>query len=223
MEIDQETSEMANGPECAVLLEAGTAPDVADRPQPASRRRRNFFRFSVRGLLVLILVIGCGMGWIARVVRTGQAQRRAVAAIYQAGGWALYDTDWDELQATNTWKPRWPRSLVDRVGVDYFGNVVFINMHDRGTDAVMAQVGRFTRLKQLHRPGLAVTDAGLIHLRRLKELELLSLNNTRVTDAGLAQLKGLKGLKWLRVAGTRVSDAGVRELRKSVPQLQPIR
>ena len=214
---------MANGRECAVLLDAATAAGVAAQPESASRRRRSFFRFSVRGLLLLILAIGCGLGWITRVVRTGQTHRRAVAAIYQAGGWVLFDIDWDEGQATTSWKPRWPRSLVDRLGVDSFGNVVFINLHDRGTDRVMAQVGRLTHLKQLHRPGLAVTDAGLIHLRRLKELELLSLNNTQVTDAGLAHLKGLKGLKWLRVVGTRVTDAGVRELRKSLPQLQPIR
>ena len=33
------------------------------------------------------------------------------------------------------WQPRWPRWLVDRVGADYLGNVVFVNLHDRGTDA----------------------------------------------------------------------------------------
>jgi hypothetical protein len=214
---------MANGFECAVLLETGTAVDVASRPATKSRRRRRSFRFSVRGLLVLILVIGCGLGWIAHVVRSGRDQRRAVAAVYQAGGWVLYDTDWDEGQATSAWKPRWPRSLVDRIGVDYLGAVVFINLHDRGTDAVMAQVGRLTHLKQLHRPGLAVTDAGVAHLSRLKELELLSLNNTQVTDAGLAHLTGLKGLTWLRVAASRVTDAGVRTLQKSLPNLQPIR
>jgi hypothetical protein len=214
---------MANGSECAVLLEAETAADGAGQAKSAPRSRRRLFRFSVRGLLLLILVIGCGLGWIARVVRTGQTQRRAVAAIYQAGGWALYDTDWDEGQAPTAWHPRWPRSLVDRVGVDYFGTVVFVNLHDRGTDAVLAQVGRLTHLKQLHRPGLAMTDAELIHLGQLNKLELLSLNHTQVTDAGLVHLKGLKGLKWLRVAGSRVTDAGVGELRKALPDLQPIR
>ena len=107
---------MANGPEGAVLLEAGMAADVTGQPRPHRARRRGFFRVSVRGLLVLILLIGCGLGWIARVVRTGQVQRRAVAAIYQAGGWVVYDTEWDEGQNTSTWKPRWPKWLVDRAG-----------------------------------------------------------------------------------------------------------
>ena len=45
---------MANGPEGAVLPEAGMAANVTGQPQPAPRRRRTFFRVSVRGLLLLI-------------------------------------------------------------------------------------------------------------------------------------------------------------------------
>jgi internalin A len=214
---------MACVPEGTVLLKAQTAADVRGQPQPAARSTRGLFRFSVRGLLVLILVVGCGLGWLARVVRTGDAQRRAVAAIYQAGGWVVYDTAWDGGQNPSTWKPRWPRWLVDRLGVDYFGNVVFINLHDRGTDAVLAQVARFHHLKQLHRPGFAVTDAGLARLGRLSDLQLLSLDGTQVTDAGLAHLKGLSGLKWLKLSRTRVTDTAVTELQKSLPHLQAIR
>jgi internalin A len=214
---------MANDPEGAVLLEAGMAASGTGQPQPAPRRRRGFFRVSVRGLLLLVLVIGCGLGWIVQIVRAGQVQRRAVAAIYQAGGWVVYDTVWDEDQNTSTWKPRWPKWLVDQLGVDYFGNVVFINLHDRGTDEVLAHVARLKHLKQLHRPGLAVTDAGLVHLGRLSDLRLLSLDHTQVTDAGLAHLKGLSGLKWLKLTRTRVTDAGVADLQKSLPHLQATR
>ncbi len=214
---------MADDPEGAVLLEAGMAANGTGQPQPAPRRRRTFFRVSVRGLLLLVLVIGCGLGWIVQIVRAGQVQRRAVAAIYQAGGWVVYDTEWDENRTTSTWKPRWPRWLVDQVGVDYFGNVVFINLHDRGTDAVLAHVAKLEHLKQLHRPGLTVTDAGLAHLGRLEDLHLLSLDDTRVTDAGLAHLKGLPRLKWLKLTRTGVTDAGVAELQKSLPHLQVIR
>ena len=45
---------MANGPEGAVLPEAGMAANVTGQPQPAPCRRRTFFRVSVRGLLLLI-------------------------------------------------------------------------------------------------------------------------------------------------------------------------
>jgi len=214
---------MAEGPEGSVLLDAGMATAVTGQPQPGPRRRRRFFRVSVRGLLFLILLLGCAFGWIARVARSGNVQRRAVAAIYQAGGWVVYDTEWDERQNASTWKPPWSNWLVDQVGVDYFANVVFINLHDRGTDQVLTHVARLKNLKQLHRPGLAVTDAGLADVGRLRNLQLLSLDDTQVTDAGLAHLKGLSGLKWLKVSRTKVTALGIEELRKSLPQLQAIR
>ncbi len=155
---------MANGQEAAILPEAATSAESAGRPRAALRLWWTFLRVSVRGLLLLILVIGCAMGWIAQIVRNGNIQRRAVAAIKQAGGWVVYDSEWDEDQHTSSWKPRWPKRLVDQMGMDYLGNVVFINLHDRGTDQVLMEVARLNHLRQLHRPGFAVTDAGLAHL-----------------------------------------------------------
>jgi hypothetical protein len=214
---------MAKGQDGSVVLQVGAVALVTGQPQPAPRSGLRFFRFNVRGLLLLILIIGCGLGWLAQVIRTGNVQRRAVAAINQAGGWVVYDTEWDAGQNPSAWKPRWPKWLVDRLGIDYFANVVFLNLHDRGTDLVLEQVARLPDLKQLHRPGFAVTDNGLAHLARSRNLQLLSLDDTQVTDAGLMHLKGLTGLRWLKVSRTKVTDAGVSELRKSLPQLQAIR
>jgi hypothetical protein len=215
------TSAMATAPADIELPEA-QAP-VSPPVSPTTQRRRGTFRISVRGLLLFVLLAGCGMGLLTHIVRTGQAQRKAVAAVYQAGGWVLYDIEWDERQATSQWRLGWPRWFIDRVGADYCAHVVFINLHDRGTDAVLAQVGQFTHLKQLHRPGRRVTDLGLAHLGRLSELQYLSLDRTQATDAGLAHLKGLANLRWLKLAQTKVTDAGLSELRKSLPQLQAIR
>jgi len=58
--------------------------------EPVSRRRRRFLRISARGLVILVLVIGTGLGWI---VRKAHVQRDAVAAIKNAG--AIFVTyDW---------------------------------------------------------------------------------------------------------------------------------
>jgi hypothetical protein len=214
---------MVNGHEVGVVPERVCEADVAGRPQSPPRRRLGIFRVSVRALLVLILIIGCGLGWMAQVIRTGQDQRRAVAAIYQAGGWVVYDMAWEQQQNKPAWKPVWPQWLVDCLGVDYFGNVVFINLHDRGTDELLARVAQLGHLKQLHRPGSAVTDAGLAHLGRLRALQFLSLDDTQVTDAGIASSTGLRGLRFLKVSRTKVTENGVAELRKSLPHLQVIR
>ena len=59
---------------------------MPDPPLPASRRHR--LRLNVRGLLILVLVVGGWLGWVARSART---QREAVAAIQLQGGWVYYD------------------------------------------------------------------------------------------------------------------------------------
>ena len=50
---------------------------MPDQTKPVARPWRRFLRFSVRGLIVLVLVIG---GWFGWVVRSARIQREAVAS-----------------------------------------------------------------------------------------------------------------------------------------------
>ncbi len=60
-------------------------------PKPTSRHWWNYVRLSVRGLIVLVLLIGAWLGW---VVRSARIQRQSVAAIQAAGGRVMYDWQW---------------------------------------------------------------------------------------------------------------------------------
>ncbi len=80
-----------------------------DQVKPASRRWLRFLRFSVRGLIVLVLVIGGWLGWLVQSVRI---QREAVAAIKKAEGEVWYD--WQDKAGVSSWYrvgdpwvPRW--------------------------------------------------------------------------------------------------------------------
>ena len=46
-----------------------------DQARPVSRPWRRFLRFSVRGMIVLALVIGGCLGWVARSARIQRARR----------------------------------------------------------------------------------------------------------------------------------------------------
>src|SRR5438552_3500910 len=99
-------------------------------------------RLRVRGLIVLVLLIGAGLGWIARGARL---QRDAVTAIQKAGGSVQYD--WEG--------PKW---LAGLIGVDYFGHVVTVAMTKRGSDAELMLIADLARLEGLKLEDSPVTD-----------------------------------------------------------------
>ena len=200
---------------------------------PVSHPWRRFLRFSVRALIVLVLVIGAGLGWI---VRSARIQREAVAAIERAGGDVAYDWEWKNGKSILGGKPRAPRWLVKFLGVDFFGHVTNVS-NLIATDTLIVQVGNLTELERLsldgspvgdsgaaHFQGLTklrslelrgtnVTDAGLKHLKGLTKLNYLGLHSTPITDRGLVDLKGLSDLAYLNIHGTQITDAGLAHLK----------
>ena len=183
------------------------------------------------GLIVLIGVIGVCLGWLVRGVRV---QREAVHAIEQTGGSVAYDWDseadqnrpaaipgmplcgntsvFEEVWSRPDAMPRWPRCLIDVLGVDYFRNAVAARISTQGTDADLINLECLSRLKGVELANLPITDAGLVHLRTLRCLEVLNMNDTRVSDAGLANLKRLASLRKLCLNHTLVTDTGLAHL-----------
>src|SRR5262249_21244750 len=136
------------------------------------------------------------------------------AAIERIGGGVLYDWQFRDgipNRGGQSWAPKW---LVDRVGVDYFGNAVYVIANTREVgDAILVPVGSLSRLERLDLFDAAVTDAGLVHLEGLAHLRIVELTATDVGNAGLAHLKGLPSLQHLDLNATKVSDAGLVHLR----------
>jgi internalin A len=203
---------------------------------PASRPWRRYLRFSVRGLIVLVLVIGGGLGWL---VRSARIQHAAVAAIERAGGGASYDFEINNgisVGRADQFKPRW---LAELIGVDYLAGVTDVSLPSWSpeTGAAIAHLGRLTRLKRVHLArwnpedselanlegltnisvlyldGIGVTDDVMSQLKSLTNLEALFLEGTQVTDAGIEHLKGLTQLSQLDLNGTQVTDAGLAHLK----------
>jgi hypothetical protein len=168
--------------------------------EPKPWWRRLAFRLSIRAMILLVMAIGGGLGWIVHRART---QRLAVAAIERAGGKVEYDWEWTDhttCPPTPPLKP-WPKWLVDTVGVDYLADVssvVFMGSlespdnPDRASDDLMREVGRLGRLKVLCLyDSNQVTDAGLAHIGQLSLLRSLVVNSHNVSDAGLGSLREL--------------------------------
>jgi hypothetical protein len=184
-------------------------------------RRRIRPRLSIRALIVLVLAIGVGLGWI---VHRARVQRLAVAAIEQAGGKVEYDWQWTDHTTSPPTPPLkpWPKWLVDAVGVDYLADVASVvfmgslespDNPDRASDDLMREVGRLGRLKVLCLyDSNQVTDAGLAHIGQLSSLRSLVVNSHNVSDAGLGSLRELDP-RILNLDDCPVTPAGLVHLK----------
>ena len=186
--------------------------------QPESKPMRPTLRLSVRALMVVVLLLAVIFGWF---VQRAQVQREAVAAILKTGGAVRYD--WELLPKGGLdlkGQPKWPKWLIDRVGVDYFGDVVMVDLGEKATDHEMAAVGRFSRLRAFNPSSAKVTDAGLVSLRELTSLEILFLSRSpNVTGASLAHVRDLPRLKHIHLSHVQVGDGDLVYL-QSLPKLE---
>ena len=197
---------------------------MEDRPAKRWNRWHARLRLSVRGLMVLVLVLGV---WFGLVVHRTRVQREAVAAIRRAGGQVSYDkkflSDDEELGG-----PSWKKWLVVHLGIDYFENATEVAFYgaSRGgvftsgtplgkdvNDAMMAEVGKLRGLLSLDLDGESqVTDAGLAHLRGLSRLQSLYLGPMKIQGPGLACLRGMSRLDHLNLGRLDLADADLVHL-----------
>ncbi len=207
-------------------------------PRPWYRCLR--LRISIRSLIVLVLIIGGGLGWI---VHRARVQREAVVTIEEAGGLVFYDfqrTDYDIDPPTPPPKP-WPEWVMNIIGIDYLSDVVSASpsplLETENKDKFFAAVTRLRGLKSLGLVYDLINDDDLVHLRDLtrlrdltlsssalkgpgfvylvdmKDLRVLDVGNIPASDSDLAALGKLNQLESLRLGGPNITDAGLTHLR----------
>lgn len=173
-------------------------------PQPPRKR----FRVSLAAMMIAVLIVGGGLGWIARRARV---QREAVAAILNAGGNVVYD--WE----SNDSRPRGPMWLRRAIGPDYFDTVVGVEANtSKADDALMVQISQLTKVRFLHIQGVSITDAGLAHLASLRELRTLHLRASNVSGSGLSSLVDLPEFHNLLMGGTPITDESLAHVERLV-------
>jgi hypothetical protein len=218
---------------------------ATSQPEAPARKLR-WFQYSLRSLLLLVLLVSLGMSWVAVRMKRAREQEQAVEEIAKVGGEVQYDyqdpqfrTSGDPFAESDPPGPAWLRNVL---GQNFFAAVVAVDfrrssVNDAGlghverlmqlqtldlsgaqiTDAGLQHLKGLTQLKTLFLSGRKVTDAGLEHLRGLTQLQQLNLYDTQVTDAGLSHLKGLTQLQTLFLGGTKVTDEGVKRLEQALP------
>lgn len=181
----------------------------------AAKPRRRWLLYSLITLLVLVVLAGIAMTWVAIRVQRTMRQSEAVEAILEAGGVVRYDFEVDQsgnrLPKASLPGPAWVRYWT---GYDLDSNVVEAEVQ---TDATLEGIKDLPLLRRLHLFSTRITDAGLRHLKMSPQLEVLYLENVGVTDVGLQHLEQLPQLKGLYLDKTQVTEKGVMKLQKALP------
>ena len=172
--------------------------------QVVARPWRRYLRISLRGLIVLVLVLGGALGWM---VHRAEVQRDAVAAIERFGN-VQYHWEWKDGLLIMSRKPRPPKWLIERIGLDYFGTVVAAHL-TQVSDQRMVPVGNLKHLDTLSLTNSSITGVGLAHLEGLTDLRTLFIFSSQVSDDGLGHLRKLPRLGILSFSGTKIGDAGL--------------
>jgi Leucine Rich repeat len=192
---------------------AGMQTELPNADPP--RRKRRWFQFSLRSLLIFTLICAIGSAWLGKRIEQKRKEREAVEAIAKFGGQVAYDYERDSPKPPG---PEWLRGLL---GEDFFTRIVGVDLCCCAnlTDAGLVNVKAMTQLQTLSLFFTTIGDAGVENIRGLSLLQSLDLSETQVTDAGLERLEGLTRLEELRLGKTNITDAGLMRL-KGLGQLQ---
>ncbi|MBN2292265.1 MAG: hypothetical protein JXM70_07565 [Pirellulales bacterium] len=193
--------------------------DFDSPPLPGTKRRG--LQFSIRSLLVLILVVAVWFSW--RAANLQHARHETEVAV------KLVDVA-DPLDG--------------RVG----GSITSVRLNALAGDDHLRLLAEFPMLRFLKIEKSRITDDGLAHLKdsshlislELKDvpisddglrqliplhLRLLTLSGVQVTGPGLAQLGKMDDLKvlLLNLDDTQITDADIEELKAALPNVPVIR
>ncbi|MCE9553909.1 MAG: leucine-rich repeat domain-containing protein [Planctomycetes bacterium] len=171
--------------------------------KPKSKRR--WFQFSLRTLIVFMLVTSVGLGFLGMKLNNERRRRQMIAEIEQMGGRVNIDFSTGDL---HIWLPQAARDLSFRIKYPikylYFDNTKVSDL---------SPLAGMTNLQELGLDQTQVSD--LTPLAELKTLKVLVLRNTPVSD--VSPLSNLTNLELLDLQNTQVTDAGVARLQKALP------
>lgn len=174
-------------------------------PQPPRRVLRRLL--GVRALMLLILAMCAGLGWVAH---RAKVQRDAVAAIRKAGGTVEYDLNWHRVRGPTGDKClRLGSTRVTSRGLGALENMLglsSLSMADSHIDD-LSPIRHLVRIENLTLGPCPIDDGGLAPIASYKDLDSLYLHETRVTGAGLKRLHGLQSFTVLRLRGSWITDA----------------
>jgi len=206
--------------------------------------KRRWFQFSLRTLVVVMLLVSLVLGYWGYARRRAQRQWEAVRAIREAGGTVdfkhMVGDDPYDYESLNSISPTWQK----RLGIECPPTVAEVDLPwtngsdkkivphlrqlrdveaiilygDWGDDEFLKTLSKFPSLNRLSIMSDQITDAGVLSIAGNKKLESLHIYGKQLTDCGMAVVAKLPELKNLTWESANTTGEGLMHLRHH-PQL----
>jgi len=179
-------------------------PDDSPTPLPRPHPRRRL-RVSLRGLMILVVLIGGAAGWVANTIRT---QRQSIAAVRAAGGDVRFDYHKEQVGVSRGRpvyrnEPSAPRWLRRWLGDELFQQVTSVRWSKpvklQALPATLTAVGRFGRLEQFTLGGATGVGDGFRHLRGMSRLQEVWVSGPDISDVMIDELAQIPSLRRLTI------------------------
>lgn len=178
------------------------------------RHRRRWYQFSVRTLLVFVVLASMGLSWLAVTIQKARRQQEAAKTIL------MYGSIIDFEDRSNCYAEA---SLLDHCAKRVVS--VYIHEEELRIDApkglslkdCVGQLRHLPHLRSLTIANDTLHDSVLQHLGPLDQLREFAIYKADVTNAGLEHLKGLSQLQTLILLETKVTPEGVKKLQQALP------
>ncbi len=154
-------------------------------PIAAPKRKRRWYQFSLRSLMIFTAIIAVLFGWLGSKFEQKRRQCAATEAIVKAGGQLSYDYErvkgkpgyW---QPAEPFGPAWLRAIL---GDNFFSEVDLIYCISAAEN-----LKEFPRLRSLRLMSWGITDEAVESVKTLKELRDLGLIDAKLSDAAVNEL-----------------------------------
>ncbi len=193
----------------------------------------------MRGLSLVVLIVGCWLGWFIQRARTEGAAAAAIAARDDCS--VAWSWEWDGAYGSDArFGPPtgWRRWVHDHVGPEFAGYVTAVGLHgpliddellvhvaklrnlqtvqieecDSLTDNALARLETMRGLKELWIDSSGVEGPGLVHLARLERLEFLELHCEGMDGDALRHLSRLHSLEILVLDSVKLEPDSLEPL-----------
>jgi Leucine-rich repeat (LRR) protein len=183
--------------------------------------RSAHFRTTIRGTMLIILIIGLLLGFVAARVNRARVQRETLSAIKVLNAYVLFD---HQIDARGKYDPRasrppGPRWLQNLIGPEYFQTIYTVRINRNfvgGRDPALrpSLLMGLHDLRSLYLTHNQVTDDDLRYLESMPHLLRLSLmSSPNVGDGVSRRIESLTELEELYLSGTRLTDFGLTAVR----------